>query len=178
MYSSYPIANDQTFAIVASCCSFCLPDQIPVSFRPLLDSIVAAYNAACGSRLVGVYLRGSIPRGLFLPGISDVDTFAVVVPVTLATATTLHSSSSSGSGSSSDGEFGSSTTSSSSSSEASLYDLHQAVKRLSHAAVQAHQRLGYTKVRCDKCRRVPVTVAQFLCCHGHGALPCSLLLLL
>lgn len=95
--------------------------HVPGDFQQLLDSVVAAYQAACGPRLAGVYLRGSLPRGLFLPGISDVDTFAVVLPTATA-----------------DG--------SSSSTDSSLQDLQQAVQRLSTPAVQAHQHLGYTKV--------------------------------
>ena len=49
--------------------------------------MVAAYRsetcgyeiAEGGGDLVGVYLRGSLPRGLFIPGVSDVDTFALVI---------------------------------------------------------------------------------------------------
>lgn len=105
--------------------------HVPGDFQQLLDSVVTAYQAACGPRLAGVYLRGSLPRGLFLPGISDVDTFAVVLPTTTADGS-----------SSSNGD----TNGSSSSTDSSLQDLQQAVQRLSTPAVQAHQHLGYTKV--------------------------------
>lgn len=108
--------------------------HVPGSFQQLLDNIVAAYQAACGPRLAGVYLRGSLPRGLFLPGISDVDTFAVVLPTTTASGMHINSSSNGA------------TNGRSSSTDSSLHDLQQAVQRLSTPVVQDHQHLGYTKV--------------------------------
>lgn len=45
----------------------------------MLRGITAAYQQACGPDLVGVYLRGSLPKGFFIPHISDVDTFALVL---------------------------------------------------------------------------------------------------
>jgi hypothetical protein len=72
-------------------------DAIDARFAPLLDALVAAAReAAAGSAatageaapppignhqdpLLGVYLRGSVPRGLFLEGVSDVDAVALVV---------------------------------------------------------------------------------------------------
>jgi hypothetical protein len=45
----------------------------------LLDGTVSAYKEACGSALAGVYLRGSLPQGNFIPGVSDIDTFAIVL---------------------------------------------------------------------------------------------------
>jgi hypothetical protein len=53
--------------------------QVPEAFLPLLNSIKGAYQRACGSALLGVYVRGSLPKGTFLPGVSDVDTFALVL---------------------------------------------------------------------------------------------------
>ncbi|KAF8066381.1 hif1an [Scenedesmus sp. PABB004] len=55
--------------------------QVPPELRPLLDRMAAAYAAALGPRrLVGVYLRGSLPLGRFLRGVSDADTVAVALP--------------------------------------------------------------------------------------------------
>ena len=42
-------------------------------WRPVLDAAVATAQAALGCRLLGVYLRGSLPRGLAVEGVSDVD---------------------------------------------------------------------------------------------------------
>lgn len=83
-----------------------------------------------------MFLRGSLPRGLFIPGISDVDTFALVLPLTAAAPAGANVSSSDGSSSDSSDD----------SSSGCLYDLQQVVKRLSEPAVAAHQHLGYTKV--------------------------------
>lgn len=56
--------------------------QVGSQWQELLCSIVAAYQEATsrfpGLRLIGVYLRGSLPRGLFMHGVSDVDSFALV----------------------------------------------------------------------------------------------------
>jgi hypothetical protein len=65
---------------VETCPQTRLPAQPGARWRPLLRASVAAYRAALGDdRLVGVFLRGSLPRGLFLPGVSDVDAFALAL---------------------------------------------------------------------------------------------------
>lgn len=51
---------------------------VPPLWQPLVAAAVAAYQAHLGSALHSVYLRGSVPRGLAIPGVSDLDTFAVV----------------------------------------------------------------------------------------------------
>ena len=88
-----------------------------------------------------MFLRGSLPRGLFIPGISDVDTFALVLPLPLSpSSAAAATAAAAGSGS------GSSDSESDDSSSSALKDLQQVVKRLSEPAVLAHQHLGYTKV--------------------------------
>jgi hypothetical protein len=86
-----------------------------------------------------VFLRGSLPRGLFIPGISDVDTFALLLHLPLSPSSAA-TAAAAGSGS------GSSDSESDDSSSSALLDLQQVVKRLSEPAVLAHQHLGYTKV--------------------------------
>lgn len=46
----------------------------------IVDDIVAAYVTACGPGLVGVYLRGSVPAGHAVPGLSDIDAFGLIEP--------------------------------------------------------------------------------------------------
>ncbi len=58
--------------------SVCLA-QVGMEWQPLLRSIIDAYQAVYGKELLGVYLRGSLPQGLFLQGVSDVDTYALVL---------------------------------------------------------------------------------------------------
>jgi hypothetical protein len=55
---------------------------VPERWAPLLAAAADAYRAAAsasGLVLVGVYLRGSLPRGLFIDHVSDVDTFALAL---------------------------------------------------------------------------------------------------
>lgn len=56
----------------------CHPDKISPPWTPL----VSEFNQACQNvwltRLAGVYLRGSVPRGLAIPYISDLDSFAIL----------------------------------------------------------------------------------------------------
>jgi hypothetical protein len=42
-------------------------------WRPVLDAALHTTHVALGGRLLGVYLRGSLPRGLGIEGVSDVD---------------------------------------------------------------------------------------------------------
>lgn len=51
---------------------------VPPLWQPLVAAAVAAYETHLGPALHSVYLRGSVPRGLAIPGMSDLDTFAVV----------------------------------------------------------------------------------------------------
>jgi len=47
-------------------------------WRPLLEAVQAVYRGRLGSALHSVWVRGSVPRGLAVAGLSDVDTFALV----------------------------------------------------------------------------------------------------
>jgi hypothetical protein len=53
--------------------------QVPSHVLPLLQGIVATSAAQHGDSLVGVYLRGSLPQGHYIDGMSDVDTFCIVL---------------------------------------------------------------------------------------------------
>lgn len=52
--------------------SLAVPPSLPV-----LADVVVAYRELLGPSLLGVYLRGSAARGAFIPGVSDIDTFAL-----------------------------------------------------------------------------------------------------
>ena len=54
-------------------------DAVPPQLLLLLDAAVAACQQHLGARLAGVYLRGSLVQGGFLPGISDADFVALYV---------------------------------------------------------------------------------------------------
>lgn len=47
-------------------------------WRELADAVVEAYRETCGERLSGVYVRGSVPAGTAVAGVSDFDGFAVL----------------------------------------------------------------------------------------------------
>ena len=51
--------------------------NVPPRWRPLIDEVRDLYTRALGADLHSVYLRGSVPRGLSIDGISDLDSFAV-----------------------------------------------------------------------------------------------------
>ncbi len=53
-------------------------EKIPLVYRSPLEELVASYRDQLGTELHSVYLRGSLPRGLFIEGISDIDTFALI----------------------------------------------------------------------------------------------------
>lgn len=53
-------------------------ERIQREWAEPLGAVVARYRAHAGVRLHSVYVRGSVPLGRALPGISDIDTFAVV----------------------------------------------------------------------------------------------------
>lgn len=52
--------------------------QVPEAWRPLALALRDLYLDHCGHNLHSVYLRGSVPRGLAIPGVSDLDSFALV----------------------------------------------------------------------------------------------------
>lgn len=53
-------------------------DRIAANYRPAIERMVAAYRFRHGAALHCVYLRGSVPRGLAVPGFSDLDSLALV----------------------------------------------------------------------------------------------------
>ncbi len=54
--------------------------KIDAALRPLVDALIATCLRQEGERLVAVYLRGSVPRGLYVPGVSDVDVVCILNP--------------------------------------------------------------------------------------------------
>lgn len=59
---------------ISPCCS----SNINESWQEVIDSTIAAYRYFLKEQLVSVYVRGSLVRGTAVPGVSDIDTFAVV----------------------------------------------------------------------------------------------------
>lgn len=57
----------------------CSLEKISPPWNLVVEEIKSAYLRHLGSTLHSIYLRGSVPRGQAIPGISDVDTFAVVL---------------------------------------------------------------------------------------------------
>lgn len=55
------------------------PDKILPPYQAAVDAAVAAYREQLGAQLSGVYVRGTVPRGQAVPGVSDLDCFAVVL---------------------------------------------------------------------------------------------------
>ena len=53
-------------------------DHIQPKYKPLLTKIILVYQQELGDSLHSVYLRGTLARGLFIEGISDIDTFALI----------------------------------------------------------------------------------------------------
>jgi uncharacterized protein len=53
-------------------------DKIQPELWQVINRVIELYKSACGDDLSAVYIRGSVPRGNFIAGISDIDTFAVV----------------------------------------------------------------------------------------------------
>lgn len=49
-------------------------------WQPAIQAAIACYQRQLGEGLRSVWLRGSVPRGLGVPGISDLDTLALVAP--------------------------------------------------------------------------------------------------
>ncbi|HEX6291444.1 MAG TPA: hypothetical protein VFZ66_19830 [Herpetosiphonaceae bacterium] len=54
-------------------------DKIEPLYRAAVDAAVRAYRAHLGARLHGVYVRGTVPRGQAVQGVSDLDCFAVTL---------------------------------------------------------------------------------------------------
>ncbi len=47
--------------------------KIPPSYRIAIDEIIAAYRREVGPRLHAIFLRGSVPRGMSVASVSDLD---------------------------------------------------------------------------------------------------------
>ena len=54
------------------------PDKIQEEWKPVINDIVNAYKKYFGSKLINVYIRGSVAKGEAIPNISDIDSFAYV----------------------------------------------------------------------------------------------------
>lgn len=54
------------------------PAKILPPYRAAVAAAVTAYREHLGAQLAGVYVRGTVPRGQAVPGVSDLDCFAVV----------------------------------------------------------------------------------------------------
>lgn len=118
--------------------------QIPAAWHSLLDAVTAAYQQACGLSLVGVYLRGSLPRGCFIPHVSDVDTFALVLAPATATGSSRSSSSSDEDGGGSSSRRRGSTAGTTLASQT-----QQQVKDAAAALMAEHAQLSFVKVGTD-----------------------------
>lgn len=53
-------------------------DKILPPYQAAVAAAVTAYREHLGAQLSGVYVRGTVPRGQAVPGVSDLDCFAVV----------------------------------------------------------------------------------------------------
>jgi uncharacterized protein len=69
----WPLAADGSILNDASV------DKIHSSYQPIVDAVVALYREHLGERLHSVYVRGTVPRGQAVPGVSDFDSFAVAL---------------------------------------------------------------------------------------------------
>jgi uncharacterized protein len=69
----WPLAADGSILNDASA------DKIPPPYRPVVDAAVAVYRQWLGQRLHSVYVRGTVPRAQAVPGVSDLDLFAVAL---------------------------------------------------------------------------------------------------
>lgn len=52
-------------------------NKIDTTFLALIEKVVKTYSQHLGPDIHSVYIRGSIPRGLGIPGVSDLDTLCV-----------------------------------------------------------------------------------------------------
>ena len=55
-------------------------EHVPEPVRPLLERVVAVYRRRLAGRLHSVYVRGSVVHGTAVRLLSDLDTFALVLP--------------------------------------------------------------------------------------------------
>jgi hypothetical protein len=134
--------------------------QVPAAWSSFLAGIATAFEQVCGPQLVGVYLRGSLPQGHFITGVSDLDIFALVLDQAPSTASSSSSSSDSChrtcssciTDSSSNAHVAPSdapaTNNQDESSHPQLYRqlLQQQVQQLVQPLQQQHAALGFTKV--------------------------------
>ena len=56
----------------------CSLDKIDPIWLPLIKEVADAMESKWGERLIGVYLRGSVPAGTAVAGVSDLDAFALL----------------------------------------------------------------------------------------------------
>ncbi len=56
----------------------CRPSLVPSHLRPGLERAVEHLRGAWADALHSIWLRGSVPRGLFQSGLSDIDLFALI----------------------------------------------------------------------------------------------------
>lgn len=61
-------------------CNMGHPDRISQPWKELVETIKQIYVENCADQLHSIYVRGSVARGLAIPNISDVDSFAVTKP--------------------------------------------------------------------------------------------------
>jgi hypothetical protein len=54
-------------------------DQIALPYQGAVAAVVQAYRQQLGAALHSVYVRGTVPRGQAVPGVSDLDCFAVAL---------------------------------------------------------------------------------------------------
>lgn len=52
--------------------------KIPCHYQPAIDTAIEAYQTHLSDTIHSVYVRGTVPRGMAIPGVSDLDTFVVV----------------------------------------------------------------------------------------------------
>lgn len=56
----------------------CSRDNIGSEWLPLIEEVADAMEGEWGKKLIGVYLRGSVPAGTAVAGISDLDAFGLL----------------------------------------------------------------------------------------------------
>jgi uncharacterized protein len=56
----------------------CATALVPKTLWPVVNAIIAEYDEVYGPELLAVYLRGSAPRGQYMPLVSDLDVVGVV----------------------------------------------------------------------------------------------------
>ncbi|HEX2898680.1 MAG TPA: hypothetical protein VHS96_03065 [Bacteroidia bacterium] len=56
----------------------CALDNVPLHLRALIKDIGIQYRMHLGMNLMGLYLRGSVPAGKAIPGVSDLDVLGLM----------------------------------------------------------------------------------------------------